>query len=188
MKRNKGFTIIEMLVVIAVMSAGLALVSASISSLTAAAVRKCAVDLNSMLARCKVNTMYRAQPIVVVLIENGRVVGEYYEGGNLISREILASRTGFDVRIRTGAGLHAPLTEGQSVVLGFERGTGALLSLNDYDANERFWDGADNPLEDIPNPIIAGNATAVVIQRGTAQYTITLVPTTGRHSVRRTFD
>jgi prepilin-type N-terminal cleavage/methylation domain-containing protein len=167
MKRNKGFSLIEVLVIVAIMGVGLGLASMSIASLSSADVRRCAVDMNSMLSKARVNSMYRDRPVLEISLDaDSRVLGTYYEGGVEVQREFLGRRGGY-----TGVNvLGTDLLPGGSVFLGFRRGTGRLVVYTS--ANGTM--GTD-----------AAGTPSITITRGTVIYTIDFVAATGRHTVVR---
>jgi prepilin-type N-terminal cleavage/methylation domain-containing protein len=170
MKSNKGFSLIELLVIIAIMGVGLGIAAMSIASLSAADVRRCAADMNSMLSKARVNSMYRGDPVVEIRIDGtDRVIGEYIENGVVMQSEFLGRRGGYTVRIinpADGSPLQPPLTAGSGGVIriGFQRGTGRLMR---------------------GGTLVPSQAASIVIERGPTRYRIDFISATGRHTVER---
>jgi prepilin-type N-terminal cleavage/methylation domain-containing protein len=185
LKNNRGFSLIEILVIVAILGVALTFFSVSIVSLSAADARRCAVDMNSMMSRTKVNAMYRSQPSLRVYIApDGRVRGEYSEWGeDAVSGdwrwieqqdEILSNRPGTTVRFSRPGATDIELTApGQEFRISFQRGTGTLLNIPP----------AGNP-EDT-EVVRGGLESRIEVIRGSTRYAITVINATGKHSVGR---
>jgi prepilin-type N-terminal cleavage/methylation domain-containing protein len=80
LKSNKGFTLIEILVVLALIGVSMGVIGISSSSSSMNNLRKCTNAANSLLSRCRINSMYRAEPVFIELtVSGGNIVGRYIE-------------------------------------------------------------------------------------------------------------
>ena len=69
-KDDNGFTLIELIVVIAIMGILIAVVALSASVATSARAKSCAVQLNDSLARCRVNCLAQAGTSYLKISQN----------------------------------------------------------------------------------------------------------------------
>jgi prepilin-type N-terminal cleavage/methylation domain-containing protein len=166
LKNNKGFTLIELLVVLALIAISVGVAGIAMSNSAQNNLRKCATEANSVLARCRINAMYRPSPTVQFRISGGNIEARYFEefedGGEPIDTRILG-RNNVDVTLVAGSNV-IPISE--TFRIGFDR-RGALLMF-DNNGNE-----------------ITGNDVQIRFSLGDSlTYVIDIIPATGSRRVR----
>ena len=176
MKNNRGFTLIELMVVVAIVSILVGAMTYSINSVSSTRAKKFASDLNAMISQCRVDTMSGAPSPTYLEIsqdENGDYYGTLYEGGAEKAKQKLGG-SGISCKFSTavdGSSL-VDVKNAQSISLGFDRSTGAFVKLSDV-------------CEGKNSGITGDYCTFIFIASGGGSYVITLVPNTGYHSVGR---
>ena len=129
MERNKGFTLVELIVVVAIMAISVAIVSMSISAVSSYRAKKCANEINALLSECKVNAMSRGDGESLTLwYKDGSVYGQLTgkEAEELGSGVTLSYTKDSDAE---DAEPTADIGEAK-LVIDFERDTGAFKPLN----------------------------------------------------------
>lgn len=192
MKNNKGFTLLELLVVVAIIGIVVGSMTYSINSVSSTRAKKFASDLNATMSQCRVDTMSGApSPTYLELTKdnNGDYYATLYEGGSdaqHIKTQQKLGGSGISCAFRTGsaanAGIAAPsdtdpkIETGTKLCLAFDRATGAFVKLADV----------KNGTEELNSSSITGDyCTYIFIASGGGSYTLALVPQTGYHSVSR---
>lgn len=164
MKRNSaGFTLVELVVTVAILGVLVGITSMSISTVFSARARRCATEIDAYLSMCRVNSMSRAGDIKMKLYadEDGSIRGRYFE--NDIEKDAAVFS---DARVTveyTVGGVPIPLTSEYPLTLAFNRSTGGLMP--------------QNPSGDVPV-----YCTAISIS-SSRTYVITLIPSTGNHFI-----
>ena len=88
-KNNSGFSLVELIIVIAIIAALIGTVVLSVSMVFSANAKACSNDLQREIADCKVTTMGKAQAwLIVYRGENGRIYSQLHimeqkEGGTV---------------------------------------------------------------------------------------------------------
>ena len=88
-KNNSGFSLVELIIVIAIIAALIGTVVLSVSMVFSANAKACSNDLQRAIADCKVTTMGKAQAwLIVYRGENGRIYSQLHimeqkEGGTV---------------------------------------------------------------------------------------------------------
>ncbi|MCL2697064.1 MAG: type II secretion system GspH family protein [Oscillospiraceae bacterium] len=175
-KKNKGFTLIEILVVLALIGVSIGVLGISSSSSAANNLRKCTNSVNSMIARCRINSMYRAEPVFVeFIVSGGNIVGRYHERclNEICTRED-CEENGFhvDEQIMGKSGITVtPVIDGEEsglpLRISFTR-RGALILADETGA----------PLDGEPS------LEEIRFSNGTLTYLIDITPETGNRRVR----
>jgi prepilin-type N-terminal cleavage/methylation domain-containing protein len=175
MKNNRGFTLLELMVVVAILGIVTGMAAYSITSVSDTRARKFASDFNALLSECRVNTLSGAPaPVYLTLSwEGGEYYGTLYEGGSQKTRVQLPRSVACSF---TADGTVYDLGETYaSLSLGFDRSTGA------FEALEQVKSAAGDGL----NPGLSGGCTAVTAAAGGGARTVELTPATGYHRVVR---
>lgn len=171
LKNNKGFTLIELIVVVAILAACTGLVTASVSVIFSSGAAKCADGLNAAISKCRISAMSRSGSVYLRLYRNGasnHVMADYLENGVVkTSDDIGSSSCGvtFDTDAEHTLGA---LGSGSVLCLTFDRDTGALVTLKS--------DGSQ-PADSIPQ------CGSIAVSGGGRTYKISFVPATGAHTL-----
>ncbi len=158
---NRGYTLIELMVVVAIMVTLVGVLSLSLNTVFSSRAKRCAYAIDSYIDMCRIRSLSRAGTVYITLELDGegRVLGSYYEGtpAALKSTELL-SGGGVDV-VYTVGGADTALSVSNKLTLAFSRESGAFkpVSGTDYCTEIR---------------VTAGRT-----------YVITLVPSTGSHYI-----
>ena len=152
---NRGFTLTELIVVIAIMGILAGATSASINQIFSNQTRKFINDCDAMLTRCRVETLSGAPDGTCVELRcdsNGKCYVAYYEGGSSdpIEEEQLKRSSASCTYVKED-GSTGTLGRGNSLQISYDRTSGAM--------NETYTE------------IAVGNSK------------IALVPATGYHKV-----
>jgi prepilin-type N-terminal cleavage/methylation domain-containing protein len=177
-RKNKGFTLIELLVVIAMIAVSIGVAGIASPNTAMNNLRRCTSAADSLLARCRINSLHRAQPVFVEIdISGGNVVGRYFEAnadgefetdddGNRkpIEVQTLGSSSNLTV-IYTINGSETTLERDDPLRISFTR-RGALIIVDE--------DGE----------VIDGRLTEIRFTNGSISYLIVITPETGARRVR----
>lgn len=162
-KNDRGFTLVEIIVVVVIMGVLVGIISLSISSVFSSRARRCAAEIDAYISMCKVNCMSRAGDIRIILDvdTNGSIRGRYYEDTDLVDTAIFSDSN--VTAIFTTGGIDTDLSITDTLTLSFDRSTGAFK----------------------PQSIVGGTSiycTSISVSSGKT-YIITLVPSTGNHFI-----
>ncbi len=166
MRRNhRGFTLVEVIVVVSILSALTGIISLSVSSVFSVRVRRCATEINAFISMCKVNSMSRGGDIRIVLDvdDNGGIRGRYYEDGSP-GAEPKSTEIFSDANVSaefTVGGVTTALSSDNPLTLSFDRSTGGFKPCA-MAGTEKIY------------------CTSISVTGGKT-YVITLVPSTGNH-------
>ena len=202
MKRNnKGFSLIELMVVIAMLVIFVGVMATSLAPMFARQAQTAAATMNEMLAKCKVYSMtYSGETYLRLYVERPasgmsvtdvtssrttRIYAEIWHNDEIIQTELLSSRR-VDIRFSGSASGVTRLTNADYWI-SFSRTTGALDTCG---FNYNTSNG------DITGPTSANNINAslpaqawtrrFLFSDGGRTYEVQIIPQTGKHEVVRT--
>lgn len=162
MKNNRGFTLVELIVVILLLGIVSGITALSINLIGSSSARQCATQMDSFISKSRIGSLSHLEEIYVNLyILDGIVVGDYYENGALVSSKELSDKR-VVVSYVVGGVVSNLGNSSSPLKLSFNHSTGAL------------------------NPKTAGGSdycTEINVSGGSRVYTITIAPLTGHHCI-----
>ena len=167
-KSNKGFSLIEMLVVIMLLGLLVGMLVPALTPMISSEARKCASQVDALLAKGKVYAMSRSADVYIrIYEENGKIWGEHLEGTESITSEMLGNgKMSVTVTMPDGSTKYT-VNATNHLYVSFHRATGAL---------QYFGNGYGKTFTGSENAQIA-------ITAGGKTYKINIVPSTGKHEV-----
>ena len=169
MKNNKGFTLIELIIVVAILAACVGLITTSVSVVFSSGAAKCANGLNAAISKCRISAMSRSGSVYLRLYRDGvnnQIMVDYLENGVVKTSDVIGSSNCgavFDTDAEHSLG---NLGSDSVLCITFDRDTGALDTLKS--------DGSQ-PAGSIPQ------CSYIAVSGGGRTYKISFVPATGAH-------
>ena len=156
---NKGFTLVELIVVVVIIGVLAGMIGVSVSSVSSARARRCAESVDMLISKCRVGALSHTGDVKLELSldSKGNLVGSYYEGGILTSSETIPA-SGVLVSCTIGSAT-LTLSSATTLALSFDRVTGAQKAQPD------------------------GSMCTAIRFESSRSYTIELVPSTGSHKL-----
>ena len=162
MKNNKGFTLVELIVVILVLGVVSGITALSINLIGSSSARQCATQMDALISKSRVSSLSHTEKIYINLyMLDGKVVGDYYENGVRLSSKELSGRR-VAVSCVVGGVVSNLGNSSNPLKLSFNHSTGAL---NPNTADGSYY------------------CTEINVLGGSRLYTITIAPLTGHHSI-----
>jgi prepilin-type N-terminal cleavage/methylation domain-containing protein len=135
---NRGFSLVELVIVIAIMAIVSGLATLSVSIITNKKVSKCADEIVSTMERARVLTLGKAQNNVECIIyqDGESYIAQIIQGGSVVSeREIGKTPIKITVYFDSGAGVDisavngkSPAGTGNGLHVIFDRASGAFVA------------------------------------------------------------
>jgi len=159
--KNKGFTLIELIVVIVIMSVLIGIIGLSVSSVSSARTTQCATSVNLLISKCRADSLSRSGTVYLTISRDGNgdiacehSVGKIVTTDTFNGKSISVSYTTKNSGVET-----TTVLADQKLTLSFSRSTGGL------------------------NPQSDGSYCTSIIFTGGGTKTITLYPLTGSHKI-----
>ncbi|MEG1633684.1 MAG: prepilin-type N-terminal cleavage/methylation domain-containing protein [Oscillospiraceae bacterium] len=161
-KNNRGYTLVELMVVVAIIGVCVGLASLSISTVSSAQAKKTASSIDASISKCKIYALSRAQKVYIELSAlNGETHVKLFEKDILVSDDVVGGeRAPVSYTVN---GTDTPISGTNTLKISFSRDTGAF----DFSGNTFSPD----------------NCSSIKIAGGGRSYVITLVPSTGAHTL-----
>lgn len=196
MKDNRGFSLVELVIVIAIMSILGGAIFYSFTLLNGQFARQCANNISAALAKEKNYALTRSGTIdcyMELTMDSKNIYVRYFVPANAIAlgtstddwievesekRQIGKQQVGvsFDVE---GSATPIDLTESQSVKFVYNRTSGAMKGIVTSDGTTKGL-----PLDASGNVQVTGKCTKITILNGRT-YEIQIYPATGKHVLKR---
>jgi len=161
-KHNAGFTLVELIVVMAILGVVSLTLGLSVSTSTSARAEKTAQSVNLLIAKCRAGCLSKSGDVHLTLSMSGDdLLCQYFENGTLVSSDLLAM-SGITVSYATKKTDADPVTTSLALTpltLSFDRSTGAQTARSD------------------------GSYCTAITFAGGRTYAIMLVPSTGLHKL-----
>ncbi|MEA4966117.1 MAG: type II secretion system protein [Oscillospiraceae bacterium] len=173
MKQNhRGFTLVELLVVMAILGICAALATISLSAVSSARAQKCATAIDAMLSEAKVAALSKDGNSYLALYEkDGKIYAALHAGGSVEEESV--GGQGVTVTYAAGGVTYSLGGAGAPLYLAFNRETGALRSLREAAALVSAAAAAAAP---------EGELTAITAKKG-ASCVIKVASATGYHGI-----
>lgn len=161
MRNNqKGFSMIELIVTIAIMAVVTTGGVLSFSLVTGRQVIGCTEEIVSYISQTKVQALSRADAQLEIFVKNDGV----YVNLSVEGRDVKVGKSGLQVKYKTQNGAEMTLSETDRLKLTFDRSSGAFLALADGTVDGSY-------------------CVEITVENGRHSRTIILVPQTGKYYV-----
>ena len=161
--KSKGFTLIELIVTIAIIGICVFLVSLSVSTIFSSEAKKCAYDIDALLSQTKLSAMSKEDGVYLWLTctDSGDIVANYYEKNGLVSQDTIG---GTRCSVFYTVNGHDTKLDATGIYISFHRDTGA------FDFSRNGWESG-------------AVCSGITVVGGSRTYALTLVSSTGAHKL-----
>ena len=160
-RKNGGFTLMELIVVMAIIGVVILAIGISISASTSAKAEKTAASINALISKCRVGCLSKAGDVslTISLDAVGNIICTYSENGTDSTDTFTGGgiSVSYTTRYNGGTDSKTELSQTTPLTLSFDRSTGGL------------------------EPQANGSECTSIIVTGGRSYTISIVPSTGSH-------
>lgn len=190
-QKNKGFTLVELIIVIAVFAVLLGIVVPSLNSILGFRVNRAANSIAAALDKTKTEASNRlVGEMKLEKREDGYYISYYLDRGKVSGEsnvkqdqpeKIAPART--IISYATDSGSEQELAVGDSIVLTYDRATGAFLPLQ-----EKVWTQKEilsvlEAGEDIPLTRTGEYCTQITVSGGSRYKRLSLIQETGKYEI-----
>ncbi len=182
MKNNKGFSLIELIIVIALMGIILGFASVGLGALSSQNEKAASKDIYNMIGSAKTVAMSRAECYLVLTSDSIRIVYRSTDNTYVTASENSIKKTVLVSYSEDGTSysqIDGSTTE-PGIVIKFDRSTGGFESFYYYDTSYTSG-GAASPCSSSMSPI--SNIKSIKVGDGDKAIYITLVKSTGKYSM-----
>lgn len=200
MKKNKGFTLVEMIVVVSIFAILLGILIPSLNSILGFRVQRATNSIAAALDQTKIEASGRLVGAMKLekradgyyisyILDRGKVDGKDNIKVNENEEKIAPPKTSISYYVK-GDSTERYLTEGNPIVLTYDRSSGAFLPLmkaEGWDDSESFdvlWH-AQHEDAYLKSMQLDGDqyCSKIVVKGGSRTRTITLIPETGKYTI-----
>lgn len=172
MNRNRGFSLIELIVVVAILAIAASLVVGSFNLVYVKNMQSCASRIDALLSKTKICAMTRAGSVYLRIYQGSDgIYADYCEGGAVVESNKVGKST---VALVWNDGTTDHALADQDLCLSFDRSTGAFTPLGTaftmYDAT--------SAMKDSP-----AYCVSITLSSGGASRVISLIGPTGKHLI-----
>ena len=173
MNRNRGFSLIELIVVVAILAIAASLVVGSFNLVYVKNMQSCASRIDALLSKTKICAMTRAGSVYLRIYQGSDgIYADYCEGGAVVESNKVGKST-VALVWNDGTTDHALADQGQDLYLSFDRGTGAFLTLaQSFSCANQSYTGANTNC-----------CVSITLTGGGTTRTITMIAPTGKHTI-----
>ncbi len=175
-KNTKGYTIVEIIIVVAIMGVLLGLVGLSVSIISRKSIGSSARELYTMMGTAQNIAMSKGNCALVIYADSeGYKCDIIYKGLKATTWSVIETATWDEtclLQATVGGTTRGFSSTGQGIVLGFDRATGAFKPVYIYSGN------LTAPTMDGAGP--QGNCTKLTMGAGDNLHEITLYQSTGK--------
>ena len=147
-KKNKGFTLVEMVITVALFAILLGILVPSLNSIIGFRVQRATNSIASALDKTKIEASNRLVGEMMLerrkdgyyisyIIDRGKVNGKENIKWNEDEEKIAPSKTSISYKVE-GSNAAKEMTEGEKLIITYDRATGAFLPLQSQ--SETYWD------------------------------------------------
>lgn len=168
---NKGMSLVEIILVVAILSTMIGVVSYGLSLSGGKSVDECAQKITSAIQHARTNTMGKNKTTItitqdaskgVVATESIWTLAEDRSGLTQTDNVRVVGKKGLSIKYSVSGAGDVELTSGSSLTLEFDRGSGELITTN----------GSNSAL-----------CTSITVSKGGKSKTIEIIPITGKVSI-----
>lgn len=173
--KNAGYTILEMMVVVAILAVGLAVVSMSVNTIFSLEMKECVKQLAAELGKQKVAAMTRSGEVYMRLYkDDGGIFLDKYENDVPVEQGVRIGGEKISVTYYSGSNTAGTALSPDGIVIAFNKSNGSFKKIGQA---WTMYGGSGSPT--YPGEYY----TKLVIQSGGASRTIVLWPDTGKFSI-----
>jgi len=173
--KNAGYTLMEMIVVVALLAVGLAIVGMSVSTIFSLEMKQCVKEVAGELGKQKVAAMTRSGEVYMRLYESdGGIYLDKYENDVPTEQGVKVGGAKISVTWYSGSNTAGTPLGPDGIVIAFNKNNGSFKKIGQAWA---LYDSFGSPI------YAAEYYSKLVIQSGGSSRTIALWPDTGKFSI-----